>query len=197
MTVYLQDKSGNSGADCEFKKNVQANSKLLPKDELYLRISSFDQDKYNVFSNMQVNSQLGSEGVNLVSYTVSDSGTIRLAMVGDVYVENLTLEEAARKIESALDIYMNQPMVTVKLVDKTITVLGEVNVPGTFSFTKENLTVFQALGYAGGMKPFANRQKVTIMREQQETILKETIDLTNQEVIMSDYYYVLDDDVIM
>ena len=46
-----------------------------------------------------------------------------------------------------------------------MTVLGEVKTPGTISYTEDQITILQALGYAGDLNIDGRRDDVIVMRE--------------------------------
>ncbi|WP_262507987.1 polysaccharide biosynthesis/export family protein [Williamwhitmania taraxaci] len=84
----------------------------------------------------------------------------------------------------------------MKLVNFKVTVLGEVNSPGSFTIDKEQINLFQALGLAGGMKNFGNGKKVTLVRQTDSGSEVIPLDLTDRNILASDYYYLMPNDMI-
>ena len=92
--------------------------------------------------------------------------------------------------------YLNQPAVNVRFVDKVVTVLGEVEGPGVYTFTKREIPILEALAYAGDMTVYGNRNKILIIREEENIIYRHRIDITEPGVQASKYYYIRPNDIV-
>lgn len=57
------------------------------------------------------------------------------------------------------------PIVTVRMVNYKISVIGEVAHPGTFTISNEKVNIFEALAMAGDMTVYGIRDKVKLIRE--------------------------------
>jgi polysaccharide export outer membrane protein len=164
-------------------------------DELYIRINSMDE--YTAYYNIATEGGMyGRMDPSLSSYTVENNGTVFLPMIGSIYVVGFTLEEAGKKIQEMYKGYLNQPAVNVRFVDKNVTVLGEVGAPGVYTFTRREIPVLEALAYAGDMTVYGNRNKILIIREEENIIYRHRVDLTDPRVQASKYYYIQPDDIV-
>ena len=164
-------------------------------DELYIRINSMDE--YTAYYNITTEGGMyGRTDPSLTSYTVEINGTVFLPMIGNIYVVGFTLEEAGKKIQEMYKGYLNQPAVNVRFVDKAVTVLGEVEAPGVFTFTRREIPLFEALAYAGDMTVYGNRNKILVIREEENVIYRHRIDITDPSVQSSKYYYIQPGDII-
>ena len=164
-------------------------------DELYIRINSMDE--YTEYYNITTEGGMyGRYDPSLSSYTVEINGTVFLPMIGNIYVVGFTLEEAGKKIQEMYKGYLNQPAVNVRFVDKVVTVLGEVNDPGVYTFTKREIPVFEALAYASDMTIYGNRNRVMIIREEENIIYRHRIDLTEPGLQGSKYYNIKPNDIV-
>jgi len=132
----------------------------------------------------------------LLSYTASDSGYITFPYLGEVPVKNMNLTEAKYLLEDLLTKYIVQPIVIVKFLNKSFTVLGEVKRPGNFVMNSEQINILEAIGLAGDLTDYANRNKITIMREENDTVTFEYIDVTDRNVINSEFYYLRPNDIV-
>ena len=128
---------------------------------------------------------------------VDDDGNISLPFIGNIYVKDLTINEAREKIENALDMYLNDISIIVRFVSNKVTVLGEVSLPGQHAFYDEKITVFQAIGFAGGATAFGDLSKVTLVREKDNVIRYYYLDLTKKNIASSEYYYLLPNDILV
>ena len=97
---------------------------------------------------------------------VRPDGKITMPLVGDVQAEGLTPERLSAQLTQALGDIINQPLVTVSLIQvnsKKFYISGLVNRPGSFPLVTP-ITVFDALNQAGGFQTFANLKKIVIVR---------------------------------
>ncbi len=97
---------------------------------------------------------------------VRPGGGLSFPLVGDIVAEGRTIKQLSDKVTEKLKAYIPDPVVTVslkKIVGNTIYVLGRVNKPGEFPFIS-TIDVMQALSKAGGMTPYAEVDKIKILR---------------------------------
>ena len=193
--VYMQ--SANPTPSGEYPIGNRKNIRIEPFDELYILVSSLDQPGYNFLKQDNVNNiSISEASIALTSYTVSDSGWVLLPVLGKIKLQGLTLEEASQKVKETAKNTLNNPTVSVRFVNNSITILGEVQHPGTYTYLKQQMNIFRALGIAGDITEYGNRRKVVIIRENEKAIRKYQIDLTKDDIITSEFYYVRPNDVI-
>jgi polysaccharide export outer membrane protein len=104
---------------------------------------------------------------SLESVQVRPDGKITMPLIGDVEASGRTPSELRDAVTGALKTYMNNPSVTVIVLEATAStafVVGEVNKPGTVPILG-NMTVLQALAVAGGLKDFADAKNIRILRK--------------------------------
>ena len=91
--------------------------------------------------------------MRLDGYLVSQNSTINFPVLGELSVKNKTTQELENELKKLLvdGGYLINPNVTVRLLNAKVTILGEVQMPGTFSFTENNISLLQALGLAGDL----------------------------------------------
>ena len=92
---------------------------------------------------------------------------------------------------------LNDPIVTVRLVNAKVTLLGEVKTPGTYNFTENNMSFLQALGLAGDLTINANRKDIIIIRNINNKQIAKNIDLTKSDWLNGPYASVKSNDVII
>ena len=101
------------------------------------------------------------------SLQVRPDGKITLPLVGDVRAAGQTTDELRDALTASLKEYVTNPVVTVIVQEVTsaqIHVIGEVAHPGT-QVMQGPLNVLQALAEAGGLKEFADRGGIHILRK--------------------------------
>lgn len=176
--------------------NERPNRTIRSYDNLYLKILSIEGKSVVSLLETEKDQKLGSD-LNLIYYQVTDSGNIDIPFIGEIKISNMTLSEAKKEIESELAGYFVNPSVIIKFVNIRVTVLGEVNHPGTYPYFKEPISIFQAIGLAGGIKEFGNKKEVLLIREENNLITYNTIDLTDKKMLESYFYYIKPEDVII
>jgi polysaccharide export outer membrane protein len=92
--------------------------------------------------------------------------------------------------------HLSEPIVTARLMNAKFTVLGEVSKPGTYTYSEQNISVLQALGYAGDLTINGKRENVLLIREENNAKTYITIDMTSKQWFGSPYYYIKPNDVI-
>jgi polysaccharide export outer membrane protein len=159
---------------------------------LYIKIFSLDEKTNGIFNERGVT--LANE---LLSYSVGAAGNISLPFVSNIYVKDLTINQAREKIEKSLQVYLNNISVIVRFVSNKVTVLGEVRNPGQHPFYDERISIFQALGLASGASDYGNLSNVTLVREKDNVLKYYTLDLTKRNIASSEYYYLLPNDIVI
>ena len=213
VTITLLFSSCVSQRDVEYLRNSKhndytvfdeakiANYKLKPKDELFIQIKSLDDPSTNVFQQLSVqeNGSMGyiqPYGASLISYMVDKAGFIQLPVLGHIHVENKSIPEVSTILQDSLNHILSKPTVTVKLVNRFVSVLGEVQRPGHFSYSQEKLTIFDAIGLAGDITDYGNRNEVILVRNEKGKNLRINLDLTSSNLMASEYYYVRPNDMV-
>ena len=169
-------------------------------DVLFVRILS-QNDKTHEFFNVETNTNSSINNTSMASLylngsTINSAGKIEIPVIGEIYLLGQDLEQAKASVQKAVDEYLKDAIVIVKLANFQVTILGEVNNAGTFPVFKQDLTIFEALAMAGDLTDYANRQKIKIVRTYKNKKQINIVDLTNQQLLLSDFYYLRNDDMI-
>ncbi|WP_291595059.1 polysaccharide biosynthesis/export family protein [Bacteroides sp.] len=180
-------------------------AKIMPKDLLTIVVSCTSPElavpfNLTVASPASVatgNTQLSTQPV-LQPYLVDNDGKINFPVLGELKVGGLTKKEAEQLIIEKLKPYIKEtPIVTVRMVNYKISVLGEVARPGTFTINNEKVNLLEALAMAGDMTVWGVRDNVKLIREdadgRQEIVI---LDLNSAETILSPYYWLQQNDII-
>ncbi len=193
--VYFQSK--NEKKEYDYLVESKRNIKIEPLDLLYISIGSTDQPGYNFFNLDKQNfNAITEQSLSILGYTVNDSGYIYLPILGKIRLQGLTLNQAESVIKNFTKNVLTNPIVSVHFVNNTVTILGEVDKPGTYTYVKGQLTIYNALGLANDITEYGNRRKVALIRETNKTIHKYYLDLTTDDIFKSDYYYLRPNDVL-
>ena len=184
------------------QKNLY-DAKIMPKDLLTLVVSCTSPELAVPF-NLTVATQNNVTISNTTSqpalqqYLVDNEGKINFPVLGELKVGGLTKKQAESMIVEKLKSYMKEtPIVTVRMVNYKISVIGEVARPGTFTISNEKVNLLEALAMAGDMTVWGLRDNVKLIREdadgKQEIV---TLDMNKAETILSPYYWLQQNDIV-
>jgi polysaccharide export outer membrane protein len=116
--------------------------------------------------------------------------------VGKVYVKDLNVDQVKTMIQQLINEYLKETNVVVKIVNFRVTLVGEVSRPGIFTIYKDDINIFEALSMSGDMTEFANRNKVALIRQTKGGSKVHYLDLTSDDILNSDFYYLQPNDII-
>ena len=196
--TYLRD-IPITGHDQEILKN-KPTYVIQPGDILYVRVITPDQSMGEIFnpfsSGNQSASRITNESMFFYGYTVSDSGHIEIPIIDSVYVGGMSLDEAKQKIEKKAMEYLKSPQVIVKMAQFNFTLLGEVAAPGVQTVYENDVNLIEAVSYGGGITYNGDRREVLIIRSIKDGTKTFQVDLTDNEIVKSDLYYIMPNDII-
>lgn len=181
-------------------------AKIMPKDLLTIVVSCTNPElaipfNLTVASNagiaVSTSSYVTTQPV-LQPYLVDNEGNINFPVLGELKLGGLTKREAEQLIIDKLKPYMKEtPIVTVRMVNYKISVIGEVTRPGTFTISNEKVNLLEALAMAGDMTVYGLRDNVKLIREdangKQQIV---ALDLNKAETILSPYYWLQQNDIV-
>lgn len=193
--TYLQ----SDGAREEFIAITPATYIIQPYDNLFIRVTTPDPELAEMFNT--VSAETAGYGINelsadLLSYTVDDDGTIELPYAGKFMVAGKTLNMVKVELDKALKSYIADAVVTVKLVNNYVSIIGEVGNPGKYPIYKDRLNIFQALAMAGDLGVYSNRQKLQLIRQTPDGNVIKEFSVQDRSIIGSQFFYVMPNDVI-
>ncbi|WP_308761054.1 polysaccharide biosynthesis/export family protein [uncultured Bacteroides sp.] len=178
---------------------------IQPKDLLNITVNTTDPQAAAPF-NLTVQTPINIAQSNayvtsqptLQQYLVSNDGEIDFPVIGRLKIGGLTKNTAENLIRKQLRPYLKEtPIVTVRMSNYKISVIGEVNRPGTFTINNEKVNLFEALAMAGDMTVYGIRSNVKLIREDnngQRNIIN--LNLNEQNVLHSPYYYLQQNDIL-
>lgn len=134
---------------------------------------------------------------SLNTYLVSGKGTIDFPVLGEIEVAGKSKIETIDHLKSKLDPdYIKNPVINIKINNYSITILGEVNSPGTFTIPNEQTTILEAFGLAGDLKITGKRENIKVIREINNEKKVYTLDLKSNKIFNSPAYYLQQNDIV-
>ncbi|MBK7627180.1 MAG: SLBB domain-containing protein, partial [Bacteroidales bacterium] len=117
-----------------------------------------------------------------------------IPVIGRIKVGGFTIQEARSIIQESVDKVYNSTTVECKLLSFKFTVIGEVKGPGTYINYNNYLTVLEAIGRAGGVGDFGNRNRVLVIRPVKEGSKTYRLNLQDKSILSSEAYFLLPND---
>ena len=187
------------------KSQYLFDAKIMPKDQLTITVSTTNDEAATPFNltvptPYTVNSRSTYSQAMLQTYLVDNAGNINFPILGSIHVGGLTKSQAEKMIQDQIKPFMAEaenPIVTVRMPGYQISVIGEVARPGTFTVSREKISILEALAQAGDLTIYGQRTNVQLIREDstgQKSI--HIFDLTDANIINSPYFYLQQNDVI-
>ena len=187
------------------QQEILYDARIMPKDLLTIVLACTSPELAVPFNLIVAspasvatgNTQVTTQSV-LQPYLVDNNGNINFPVLGELKVGGLTKKEAEQLIVEKLKPYIKEtPIVTVRMVNYKISVIGEVARPGTFTISNEKVNLLEALAMAGDMTVWGLRENVKLIREgadgKQEIV---TLDLNKAETLLSPYYWLQQNDIV-
>ncbi len=195
--VYMQDKQ-ELGDELPARPETY---RLNPGDILHVRVMSSDMEASQIFNIEDMRrattraGDVGDPGMYLYGYTIDEAGKVHLPVMGSVEVKGLSLDETHERIQELAQEYLVDATVSVKIVNFSVTVLGEVRRPGSFYVYDHEFTIMDALGLAGDLTDYGNRE-VQVIRQTDDGFLFATLDITDRAAVSSELYYLQPNDLV-
>ena len=195
--LYLQDIDSYNDSEV-----LQPETTLQTNDILKIDIGAFIPEAALPYNKAAQSGGVMGTGIDMMQldgYLVSKNKTINFPVLGEISVAEKTIPALEADIKSRLKTgeYLINPSVTVRLLNAKITILGEVNNPGTYTFTENNITLLQALGLAGDLTINGNREDVILIRETNGKRSTTHLNLTESRWLNSPYQNIHPNDVIL
>ena len=116
---------------------------------------------------------------------VDTNGNIEIPKIGTKNVLNKTIPELKQEIKQELKQWLVNPVIDVKVLNKEITILGEVRNPNTIQVDKDHNNLLEMISKTGGFDFYANLKAIKILRQEGENVKVTNLDLTNSVDILN------------
>jgi len=194
--LYLQDLDTINNQELKYN-----NPTLQVDDILKISVGALMPEAALPYNNVTAGSVVANnlDVMKLDGFLVSQTMTINFPVLGELSVKEKTTKDLENDIKKLLvdGGYLINPNVTVRLLNAKVTILGEVQRPGTFSFTENNISLLQALGLAGDLTINGSREDVVVLRYVDGVQTTARINLTSANFLSGPYQMVKPNDVLI
>lgn len=189
--IYFQDAQN-------FETIVDEDSfvnKFKIDDVVGINISTLDPIASSPFNLFIGSSETGARPQQL-DYIIDRDGEIDFPVIGKLKIAGLSPDEVRQLLRTKLSDYLKDPIINIRLKNFTVTVLGQVNNPGTYPVNGEQISILEALGLAGDLTIKGLRKNILVIRDLNGVKIYNRIDLTSKDAAKSPVYYLTQNDVV-
>lgn len=204
--AYFQNTDEKANATEIQSKSVGLfNPVIKPKDLLSITVVSTEPGASRIYNLItpQTNGSSGESSIfsqpALQNYLVDNEGYINFPVLGKILIKDLTTKGLENKIQTMIAPAFTKelPIITVRINNYSVNILGEVLKPGKYETVNERLTIFEGLALAGDMTIYGRRENVKVLREDADGNKKYiTLNLNDKDVINSPAYFLEQNDVV-
>lgn len=137
----------------------------------------------------QMAQENGGKGRELAGYIVDKTGYVEVPIIGRLLVVGLTTMQIKELVREKALKYYKEPLVNVRVGNFSITVLGEVKMPGRYIVNAEKINIIDALGMAGDMTLGGKRDNIIIIREENGESVFTRVNINSTDIFQSKYFY--------
>ena len=109
---------------------------------------------------------------------VDANGNVEVPKIGTFSVKGQSIIEVKDTLKTRYKQWIVNPVIDVKVLNKEITVIGEVKDPAVVQVDKDNNKLLEIISRTGGFADYANMKYVKILRQEGEHVRMTNIDLT-------------------
>lgn len=174
---------------------------IKPDDLLQITITALDIEAVRPFNLAAVTYSTTSNSAIGVAqqqtYLVDTNGEIEFPVLGKLKIGGLTRNETIALLKNKLSPdYIKKPNININIANYKISVIGDVQRPGSYNIPNERITILDAIALAGDLNISGNRSNVMITREEGGKKVQYRVDLRSNKLLTSPVYYLQQNDVM-
>ena len=195
-------------ASCKTTNLIENQSKQLD-NTVFLNDTSYQykirkDDKISISvwgeDNLSIGSVYGIYNSNEIYgkwLLVDANGNIEIPRMGTKHVVGKTVIALKEEIKKELSKLLVTPIVDVKVLNKEITIVGEVRNPNTFQVDKEKNNLLEVISKTGGFDFYANLKSIKILRQEGLNVKVTSIDLTQSNDSLNNNVLLYPGDIVI
>lgn len=174
---------------------------IKPDDLLQITISALDTEAVRPFNLAAVTYSTSSNSAIGVAqqqnYLVDNNGEIDFPVIGKLKIGGLSRDELIVFLKEKLDPdYIKNPNINIRIANYKVSVMGDVQRPGSYTIPNERITILEAIALAGDLNISAERENILVQREEDGKKVEYTVNLLSKDVFTSPVYYLQQNDVV-
>ena len=185
--IYFKGIKNDTTLNNVISKDLE--TKIQTGDLLGITVSSLSPENTALY-----NAPQDAEG-NVTGFLVDSVGNINFFKLGAVHAAGLTRSELKEELEKKLVPYLAQTVVAVGFLNRHVTLIGAVS-PSILPMSTDHMTIFDALASAGDISEKGKKDDVLVIREEGSARVFKKLDLTDETIFYSPYFYLKPNDII-
>lgn len=129
-------------------------------------------------------------------YLIDEAGMITFPLLGKFKADGITKAVLTDTISNRIKLYVDSAIVSIRLLNYRVTVLGEVMRPGTYSIPSERVSILDAIGLAGDLTIYGRRDNIRVIRNMNGVRQTSTLNLNSGNIFASPYFYLRQNDIV-
>ena len=171
--------------------------RLQKGDLLSIQISTTTEQQHDFFNKENTaNSQLMVQNPYLYGYTINEDGNLELPSFGIIKAAGFSLIELSEILQNIAISYFESPVVKLNIINFEVSILGEVNDPGSFRIVHSKANILYALSLSGDITKFGDRKRIKIIRNQDNLNRVFYVDLTKVDVLNDSKFMLQPHDIV-
>jgi len=187
--IYFQNDETISN---ELYKNYAP--KIQTADILSITVSAREPEAVQAYNLYQGGGQTTS--TKPITYLVDNQGDITFPELGKIKVSGMTTNELKEGLITKLKVFITNPIVTIRLENFRVSILGEVKSPGPYNLENEKVSIPEALAMAGDLTIQGKRKNILLLRTTGDKVESIRLDLTDKSLFKSPYFYLAQNDIV-
>ena len=185
-------------SDEEYKEEMVFENIIAPNDRVditvYIQAGQGSQQMTSILTSRETNTSNDiQENIGLL---VTQKGTVRLPLIGSIFVAGYTQDEASNLLIKEYKKYIRNPYVLVEIKNQRVIVMGEVKSPGIVSVTNGTMNVIEAIARSGDLTDFASRTDIKVVRGNLRNPQIRNVNLTNLDALSLSSMYLKPNDIV-
>ncbi|MDR0231284.1 MAG: polysaccharide export protein [Dysgonamonadaceae bacterium] len=191
--IYFQGSQSQHDFSKEFSEHEV---RIVNNDNLLIMVSSKNPQAAEVFNVIRFDRAAYAQTLQWQGFLVDQNGNINFPLIGEIRLGGLTKAEAIALLQEKISTYINDPVVNIRFMNYKVSVIGEVNRPGSYTVDDEKITIVQSLALAGDMTIYGNRRNIIVSREIDGRQKFFKVDITTPDIFNSPVYYLQQNDIV-
>lgn len=175
QNLFVENSKKNNTAQSDSCFQYDAEYQYTVRQDDKLSISVWGQDEVSVGSVYGIYNSNEVYGKWLL---VDVDGNIEMPKIGRFQAKGKTVIELRDTLRVLLSKWIVNPVVDVKVLNKEITVLGEIKNPGVIKVDKDRNNLMELIGHSGGFEFYADLKRVKVLRQEGMNVRVTNINLT-------------------
>ena len=186
-TLYFKGITNDTTLNNVISKDFEP--KIQKGDLLGITVSSLSPENTTLY-----NAPQNAEG-SATGFLVDSVGNINFFKLGSIHAAGLTRSELKEELQKELVPYLAQTVVAVGFLNRHVTLIGAIS-PSILAMPTDHMTILDAIASAGDISEKGKKDDVMVIREEGHSKVFKKLDLTDQSIFYSPYFYLKPNDII-